>query len=89
MLNLIEPCFFATLIASKKEFTMNFRIELEQEEDGRWIAEVADIPGVLVYGTSRQEAIHKAQALALRVVAERLDLGEVTSMPLTISFLAA
>jgi predicted RNase H-like HicB family nuclease len=68
---------------------MNFRIELEQEQDGRWIAEVVDIPGVLVYGASREEAIHKAQALALRVVAEKLDLGEVTSMPLTISFLAA
>ncbi len=70
-------------------YAMNFRIELEKEEDGRWIAEVLDIPGVLVYGASREEAIHKAQALALRVLAEKLDMGELTSMPLTISFLAA
>ena len=68
---------------------MNFRLELGQEQDGRWIAEVVDIPGVLVYGKTREEAILKAQALALRVLAERIDLGEVSSMPLTISFLAA
>lgn len=68
---------------------MNFRIEFEQEQDGRWIAEVVDIPGVLVYGKTREEAMLKAQSLALRVLAERIDLGEVSSMPLTISFLAA
>jgi predicted RNase H-like HicB family nuclease len=68
---------------------MNFRITLELEQDGRWIAEVADIPGVLVYGDTREEATAKAQALALRILAERIDHGEVTSMPLTISFLAA
>lgn len=68
---------------------MNFHIEIEQEEDGRWIAEVVDIPGVLVYGKTRNEAMLKAQVLALRVLAERIDLGEVASMPLTISFLAA
>ena len=68
---------------------MNFHIELEQEQDGRWIAEVVDIPGVLVYGESREEAVLRAQALALRVLAERIDHGEVSSMPLTISFLAA
>jgi predicted RNase H-like HicB family nuclease len=65
---------------------MNYRIELEQEQDGRWIAEVVDIPGVLVYGKSREEAVLRAQALALRVLAERIDVGEVSSMPLTISF---
>ena len=68
---------------------MNFHIEIEQEEDGRWIAEVAGIPGVLVYGKTRNEAMLKAQALALRALAERIDLGEVSSMPWTISFLAA
>jgi len=68
---------------------MNFRIELEQEEGGRWIAEVVDIPGVLVYGKTRDEAVLKAQSLALRVLAEQIDHGEVSSMPLTISFLAA
>jgi predicted RNase H-like HicB family nuclease len=52
------------------------RIELEQEEDGRWLAEVTDLPGVMTYGPTRQEAIDKAQALSLRVLADRLDHGE-------------
>ena len=52
------------------------RLELEQEEDGRWIAEVPDLPGVLVYGQSREEASSHAKALALRVLADRLDHGE-------------
>jgi len=52
------------------------RIEIEQEEDGRWIAEVPDLPGVMVYGESRPQAISKAEALALRVIADCLDHGE-------------
>ncbi len=52
------------------------RIDIEQEQDGRWIAEIPDLPGVLVYGQTRQAAISKAQALALRVIADRLDNGE-------------
>jgi predicted RNase H-like HicB family nuclease len=52
------------------------RIDIEQEPDGRWIAEVPDLPGVLVYGQTRKAAISKAQALALRVIADRLDNGE-------------
>ena len=48
---------------------MNYRIELEQEEDGRWIAEVAELSGVMVYGQGRDEALAKVQALALRVLA--------------------
>jgi predicted RNase H-like HicB family nuclease len=52
------------------------KIEIEQENDGRWIAEVADLPGVMAYGTSREEAIAKVQALALRVLADRLDHGD-------------
>ena len=55
---------------------MILTIETEQEEDGRWIAEVMDIPGVLVYGQTRQEAITKVKALALRVLADRLEHGE-------------
>ena len=55
---------------------MTFTVEYEQEEDGRWIAEVVELPGVMVYGSTREEALAKAQALALRVVAERLDHGE-------------
>ena len=52
------------------------KIEIEREDDGRWIAEVPDLLGVMVYGTSRQEAIARAEALALRVIADRLDHGE-------------
>ena len=51
-------------------------IQVEREEDGRWIAEVPDLPGVMTYGPSREEAISKAKALALRVLADRLEHGE-------------
>ncbi len=54
------------------------RIEIEREEDGRWIAEIPDLPGVMVYGDSRNEAISKAEALALRVLADRLPRRPVT-----------
>ena len=62
---------------------MNFTIESEQEEDGRWLGEVAGIPGVLAYGATQSEAMAKAEALALRALAERLECGE--SGPLAIS----
>ena len=52
------------------------KIELEKEEDGRWIAEIPELAGVLAYGQSREEAIAKVEALALRVIADRLDHGE-------------
>ena len=55
---------------------MIFTIEHEREEDGRWLAEVRELSGVLVYGRTREEATAKAQALALRVLAERLEYGE-------------
>lgn len=55
---------------------MTFRIELDREADGRWIAEVTELPGVIVYGASAGEATAKVKALALRVVADRLDHGE-------------
>ena len=52
---------------------MHFQIEIEREEDGRWIAEVPDLRGVRVYGNDRASALAKVQALALRVLAERLE----------------
>ena len=52
------------------------KIEIEREDDGRWIAEVPDLVGVMVYGETREEAIAKVQSLALRVIADRLDHGE-------------
>lgn len=53
-----------------------YRIEVDREEDGRWIAEVPELPGVLTYGGTRDEAVRKAQALSLRVLADRLEHGE-------------
>ncbi len=52
------------------------KIEIEREDDGRWIAEIPALPGVMVYGATRDEAISKAEALALRALADRLDHGE-------------
>lgn len=52
------------------------KVEIEREEDGRWIAEVPELPGVLAYGATRDEAVAKAESLALRVLADRLDSGE-------------
>ncbi len=68
---------------------MNFSIELEREEDGRWIAEVPDLPGVLCYGRTREEAVARVQALALRLLAERLEHGEAPAELLHVSFRAA
>jgi predicted RNase H-like HicB family nuclease len=55
---------------------MNFTLEFECEEDGRWIAEVLELPGVLVYGMSRLEAKSKVEILALRVLEDRVNLGQ-------------
>lgn len=55
---------------------MALTVEMEQEADGRWLAEVPELPGVLAYGPTRSEALARAQALALRVIADRLDHGE-------------
>lgn len=52
------------------------RLEVEREADGRWIAEVIDLPGVLTYGSTRDQAIDAAKALSLRVLADRLEHGE-------------
>lgn len=51
-------------------------IEIEEEVDGRWIAEIPELPGVMTYGGTRQDAIAKAKALALRAMADRLEHGE-------------
>jgi predicted RNase H-like HicB family nuclease len=52
------------------------KIEIDREEDGRWIAEISDLHGVLAYGKTRNEAISNVEALALRVIADRLEHGE-------------
>ena len=66
-----------------------FKVETEQEEAGRWLAEVVELPGVLAYGETQEAALSKVQALALRVIAERLEHGEAGPELLSISFNAA
>ncbi len=68
---------------------MQLAIELEREDDGRWIAEVPALSGVLAYGQSRDQAVARVQALALRVLAERLEHGEAAPEFLSVTFQAA
>jgi predicted RNase H-like HicB family nuclease len=68
---------------------ITFKVELEREEDGRWLAEVVELPGVLAYGETQEVALSRVQALALRVIAERLEHGEAGPEFLSISFNAA
>jgi predicted RNase H-like HicB family nuclease len=57
---------------------MQYDIEFEQEEDGRWIAEIVSLPGVMAYGATRTEAESKVEAMALRVIADRLERDKTT-----------
>jgi predicted RNase H-like HicB family nuclease len=68
---------------------MQFTIEHEREEDGRWLAEVPELPGVLAYGATADEAMAKAEVLALRVLAERLEHKEAGPQPISIGFAPA
>jgi predicted RNase H-like HicB family nuclease len=69
--------------------SMTLTIELEHEEDGRWLAEVLALPGVICYGASRDEAVARVQALALRVIAERLEHREAPAELLKVTFQTA
>lgn len=68
---------------------MFLTLEIEREDDGRWLAEVPDLPGVLAYGESRDKAIARVEALALRVLADRLEHGEAGPDLGSVSFRAA
>ena len=68
---------------------MTFEIEIDREVGGRWIAEVPDLAGVLTYGATREEAVAHVQALALRVIADRLEHNEAPVDLLTVTFRAA
>ena len=68
---------------------MKLIVEIEREDDGRWLAEISEIPGALAYGISEAEATAKAQALALRVIADRLEHGEQDPNLQNIIFAAA
>lgn len=64
---------------------MKFNIECELEEDGRWLAEVPELPGAMAYGASAEEAMGKAEAIALRALAEQLEFGEVRPLEISIT----
>ena len=68
---------------------MHYTLECEREDDGRWLAEVVELPGVLAYGSSQEQAMAKAEALALRVIAERLEHGEAKALTFSIALPAA
>ena len=68
---------------------MQFTLEVEREDDGRWLAEVAQLPGALAYGDSANEAMAKAEALALRALAEQLEHGEAKPAEFSIRLPAA
>jgi predicted RNase H-like HicB family nuclease len=68
---------------------MQLAIELEREDDGRWVAEVPALSGVLAYGKTRDQAMAMVQALALRVLAERLEHAEAAPELLSVTFQAA
>lgn len=68
---------------------MNLSIECEQETDGRWIAEIPQIPGAMAYGVTREEAMARAEIVALRAIADRIEHGEAEPLDISISFAAA
>ena len=66
----------------------NLKVEFSREDDGRWIADIPALPGVTVYGRTRKQALASAEALALRVIADRLEHGEAVPGQVTVSFAA-
>jgi predicted RNase H-like HicB family nuclease len=68
---------------------MKLRVEFEQETDGRWIADVTELPGVMAYGKTREEALAAVEVLALRVIADRIENGELEPVPSSLMFEAA
>lgn len=72
----VGEAYMNSITFDKGASNVPLTLEVEQEEDGRWLPEVPDLPGVLAYGRTRREAIERAQALSLRVLADRLDHGE-------------
>ena len=69
--------------------SVQLSLEVDREDDGRWIAEVPDLAGVLAYGSSRDEAVARAEALALRVLADRLEHAELGPDLFSVTFRAA
>lgn len=89
MMGYLVGTLFAKIAHQVGYLLMKFTIEYEQEEDGRWLAEVLELPGVLAYGQTPEQAMAKVQALALRVLADRLEHGEAVPSLMSIAFAAA
>ena len=68
--------------------TFDLKVEFSREEDGRWIADIPALPGVTVYARTRKQALASAEALALRVIADRLEHGEAVPGEMIVSFAA-
>lgn len=69
--------------------TFSLAIDYYREEDGRWLADIPALPGVTAYGRTKKQATAAVQALALRLIADRLDHGEALPGPMSVSFVAA
>lgn len=65
---------------------MRLSIEIDREDDGRWIAEALELPGVMTYGQTREEAVSSTERLAIEVIADRIKHGELPSSALNVSF---
>ena len=65
---------------------MTYRVEFQREDDGRWIADIPDLPGFMVYGDTREASLAAVQALALRVLADRIEHGEAPPGAVSVSF---
>ena len=91
--NIVSRNFIVCWVVQKnhscKGGDMKLTVETEQETDGRWIAEITELPGVMKYGGNRDEAVAQAEALALRVIADRIEHGERPVEPIEITFVTA
>jgi len=80
----VRRCYIAS--NPRSEFPMVLHLEVEQERDGRWLAEISDLPGVIAYGVTRPDAVARVQALALRSLADRMEHGEAVPEFLQVAF---
>ena len=79
---------FVVIKQAAQAGAFNLKVEFSREDDGRWIADIPALPGVTVYGRTRKQALVSAEALALRVIADRLEHGEAVPGEVTVSFAA-
>jgi predicted RNase H-like HicB family nuclease len=85
-----EWTFYNTsdMSSANKATAFNLKVEFDRENDGRWIADIPELPGVMVYGRTRKQALAAVEALALRVIADRIEHGEAVPGEFTVSFAA-